>query len=467
MKLFSMSALMALTLLLGCDERSPPSEPAPPEHGQELTNRIAVSPAVRQNLGVTFARVERRPVARTIRMPGRFELLPNARREYHSPLRGRVELLVEQYQHVEEDTPLYRLDSPGWRDLQREIADADGAVRRARAEQESTAPLHEAHARHRESLDASVELWTRRVEQLEQIRAAGGGKASDWAQAQVSLAQARAELAAVAEKSAELDARRTGALADLEAARSSLDLLLASAATLLGVPAARLTEGDGSAAPAWRATQVVEVRAAAPGVVEALAVTSGAWVEANSEVLSTVRPAMVRFRARGLQSDLPRLGDGMPARVVPPSGGALGPAEVLEGTLAVGLVADPDERTVDLLMTPRTAASWARPGVSGFLEVDAGGSGGETLAIPLAAVIRDGLTAVIFRRDPRDADTVIRLEADLGVNDGRWVAVKSGLREGDEVVLDGVYQLMLASSGSAQRAGHFHADGTFHEGEDK
>jgi hypothetical protein len=139
----------------------------------------------------------------------------------------------------------------------------------------------------------------------------------------------------------------------------------------------------------------------------------------------------------------------------------------MRGELSLGLVADPDERTVDLLLTPDEVAPWARAGVSGFLEVDAEGAGGEELAVPLGAVIRDGLTPVIFRRDPKDPDRVIRLEADLGIDDGRWVAVKSGVREGDEVVLDGVYQLMLASSGSAQQGGHFHSDGTFHEGGDE
>jgi hypothetical protein len=32
-------------------------------------------------------------------------------------------------------------------------------------------------------------------------------------------------------------------------------------------------------------------------------------------------------------------------------------------------------------------------------------------------------------------------------------------------VLDGGFQLMLATSGSIQQGGHFHSDGTFHEGE--
>jgi hypothetical protein len=75
------------------------------------------------------------------------------------------------------------------------------------------------------------------------------------------------------------------------------------------------------------------------------------------------------------------------------------------------------------------------------------------------------LQKVFFLRNPKDPDEVMRIEADLGTSDGRWVEVKSGLVEGDEVVLGGGYALMLAS-GPQQKAGHFHADGTFHADED-
>jgi hypothetical protein len=40
--------------------------------------------------------------------------------------------------------------------------------------------------------------------------------------------------------------------------------------------------------------------------------------------------------------------------------------------------------------------------------------------------------------------------------------VNSGVAAGDEVVLDGVYELKLTGSGKPQGAGHFHADGTWH-----
>jgi hypothetical protein len=81
--------------------------------------------------------------------------------------------------------------------------------------------------------------------------------------------------------------------------------------------------------------------------------------------------------------------------------------------------------------------------------------------------MQDGLSRVFFRRDAKNPDQVIRTDADLGLDDGRWVEVNSGLVDGDEVVLGGVYELMLASSGTATKGGHFHADGTFHSDEPK
>ncbi len=83
--------------------------------------------------------------------------------------------------------------------------------------------------------------------------------------------------------------------------------------------------------------------------------------------------------------------------------------------------------------------------------------------------MRDGLDRVFFRRDPSDPNKVIRVSADLGASDGRWIEVHSGVMRGDEIVLGGVYPLMLASSQSGGRAegGHFHADGTFHPSEEE
>ena len=52
----------------------------------------------------------------------------------------------------------------------------------------------------------------------------------------------------------------------------------------------------------------------------------------------------------------------------------------------------------------------------------------------------------------------------VGLVTEREPLARLGLRRFDEIVLGGNFQLMLATSGASEKAGHFHSDGTFHEG---
>src|SRR5690606_16018902 len=106
-------------------------------------------------------------------------------------------------------------------------------------------------------------------------------------QAQASLTEARAELAGVNEETAELEARRSQVTAEVEAARARLDLLLASAATLLGVPVEQMTAPEGDLASLWRTVSTIEIAAQSPGIVDEVLVTSGAWVDERAPVLKT------------------------------------------------------------------------------------------------------------------------------------------------------------------------------------
>lgn len=461
---------LALALAAGgCGRKSEPPAPAATAASADPppTNRVDINASVRQNLGITFAVVESRAVSRTLRVPGRFELLPTARREYRVAAAGAVELLVEQYQRVDAGAPLYRLDSPRWRELQRELTDAQAAVTLAQAAVASIGPYTEAHEKHHTELQQSVAVWTQRVTDLERLRAAGGARGDDVSQAQASLANARAALAETFEKEAELNARAVEARAQLEAASTRARILLESAASLAGMPADELAALD-NGAPRWQSISAIEVRAIAPGVIDALHAVSGSVVDQHAPVLATVQPDLVRFRAHGLQSDMGKLTDGLPATVVAPQGGSLAAGDSVAGRLTLAPTADHERRTIELVMTPAAGArpQWARAGVSAFLEIVTAGSGANDLAIPLACVTRDGAKSIIFRRDPANPDKAIRMEADLGADDGRWVAIRSGVGEGNEIVLDGVYPLMVATSGSITRGGHFHPDGTFHEGDE-
>jgi multidrug efflux pump subunit AcrA (membrane-fusion protein) len=212
----------------------------------------------------------------------------------------------------------------------------------------------------------------------------------------------------------------------------------------------------------------IEVLANESGVVGSLAVTNGTYVEATSLILTVVDPTKIRFHAMGLQSDLLKFENGQSVSIVPPQAGQNDINDSIKATLQIGLKADPDQRTIDLFALPKEQKAWSRPGVSAFLEVAVQASDGIVLAIPKSAVVKDGITHVFFKRDPLDAKKAIRVEADMGVNDGRWIEIKSELGPNDEVVLNGAYELKLASSqsGTSQKGGHFHADGSFHGEED-
>ena len=454
----------------GCEtgEPEPPNAAASHDDAPAAgapTNRIDIPASVRTNLGITFAKVQRRAVASTIRVPGRFELLPTARREHRTPLAGRIELLVAQYERVSPGTPLYRVDSTSWRQIQRDIEDTVAAVDIARTRLESLTPFMEAHRLHEQGLRESVELWTERVKQLQELGAAGGGRAGELAEAQANLTEARASFGEVLEKDAELRLRDAELRSELRTGESRLELLLNAAATVMGVT--REAVDDGSDRPMWKLVGVIEVRATMTGTVETIAVSNGTWVDEGEMVLSIVDPTAIRFRATGLQSDLRLLREGLPASIVPPQGGSVAMDDAIATTLQIGLDADPQQRTLELLAAPARLTEWTRPGVSAFLEIAVDQTASPELSIPRSGVVRDGLTPIIFRRDPANPDKVIRMEADLGIDDGRWIVVNSGVKEGDEIVLDGVYQLLLASSATAAKGGHFHADGTFHAGEDE
>ncbi len=481
----ALAAIMPLTMA-ACGGGSPNSS-SEAEHGEEDghdhtteteamatdSDRVAIPAAVRSNLGISFVKAERRRVEHTLRVPGRFEYLPTARREYRTAVPGRVELLVEQFDHVKAGQPLYLLDSPAWREMQQQLADAVAQIERLDARFETFEPLLAAHQQHEDSLHESVAVWNERVEQLQSVREAGGGRVDEFAQARASHASTRADLANVMEKKAELRADRQQTVADIRAARARLEYLLDAASSIVSHSRdelAQTTDTVHGSEPGWAAITTIEVTASDAGIVEMLGLTNGSWADEKTPVVTVVQPDRLRFRASGLQSDLGVLRDGLTARIVPPTpttaGRAVPLTETMAGTISLGLAGDPNDRTLELFTVPEELKTWARPGVSAQLEIVIDTTAAPELAIPLAAVQRDGLTPVIFRRNPDNPNEAIRMEADLGLDDGRWVALLSGLRDGDEVVLDGAFQLMLATSGSIQKGGHFHSDGAFHEGED-
>jgi len=455
MKRLTATILTISALCAGCSERAATPSTGNAATGETPSNRVDVPAMVRRNLGIEFADVERRRVAQTLRLPAQVELLPSATQHYPAPYAGRVQVRVAPLQRVAAGDVLYAVDSHEWRAAQRELGAADNAVTVTEARLASMPPLLEACEAHERSLQEAHDVTSAHIEALQRAEQDVGGQAQKLANARVELAQLGAQIADASEKHTETTTRAQELRATLQTQRDRLTLLLGGAAATLGVPAETLTEG-------WRELQEVEMRALRAGVVQEIAVADGALVDAHEHVVATVDPRAVRCRARALQSDLGALRDGGQAAVVP-AGADVADARVA-GTVQVAPVGDPRARTLDVFVTPTDEdLQFVRAGLAVFVELTTSTSGDEPLAIPSACVLPDGLDRVFFRRDPRDPDKVIRVVADLGVDDGVWVEVKSGITDGDQVVQAGAYELVLASSGAAPKGGHFHADGTWHE----
>lgn len=444
-------ALIAVTMA-GCRDRAVPSGTAH-EHDDEHaemtgpTNRVDIPPIVRSNLGITFATVERRHVARTVRIPGRFELLPTARREYRLNVGGpgHVELLVDQYDEVEQGQPLLRVRSPHWTALQSDLIAAEQAVALAESE------LHVAEAIVRETIS--------RLEIVQSRLAALSG-------AEIRLADLELQAAEIGASLGRVRAERNLAEARLTAARHSRSQAIARTAAVLNVASEANLDREAEAIQRLRSIESIEIIAEAAGIVESLAVTNGSYAEDAALVMTVVNPQRVRFRGSIVQSDLSRISHRSQGLLVPPQSSSASVNEHVEAVVSIGLETSPHQRTIELLALPGTDnhSDWMRPGVSAFLEVVVEGTDRAELAIPRSALMKDGLRHVFFRRDPRDPNAAIRVEADLGPDDGRWVVIRSGLRLGDEVVIGGAYELMLATaqSGGGMKGGHFHPDGTWH-----
>ncbi|MDA0989383.1 MAG: HlyD family efflux transporter periplasmic adaptor subunit [Verrucomicrobia bacterium] len=429
------------------------SRPEAPTSGSESTaeapsspNSIDINPTVRNNLGITFAYVERRRVADTLRVPGVFELRPLARHEYRTMLAGRVDLMVDQYQDVAPGDLLYRYQSPAWTEMKQDILLGEQAV------EEAKVGIEVARARLEEGR-AQLERMQQRLIALE---------AADFGNAELR-AEAERTQAALPRLEAELRLSETKRV-NAERMREHALHRAVSATGVAEEDLVREVDHAGERVPAYRTLDWIDVRAMESGVVEHLSVTDGAFVEPPALVVTTVDPSDVRFRATALQSDLPHITAGTTAHIVPPRTQSIPINDAIEATISIGLEAHPDQRTMTVIAMLQEMRPWIHPGVSAFLEIPLASTGGAALAIPRSAVVQDGISHVFFRRDPGNPNRAIRVDADMGVDDGRWVEIHSGLSPNDEVVLDGAYELKLATarSGTAQKGGHFHADGEFH-----
>lgn len=197
----------------------------------------------------------------------------------------------------------------------------------------------------------------------------------------------------------------------------------------------------------------VVLRASCAGQVDAFDAESGAWVEAGAPVLRLIQPQALRFKALIPATEAQTLQDRLHVHV-----------EDAHGELRLGIGSENGLTPVYIYFetAPKSARAGAKADVICTMESH------ETplLSVPSSAIITVNLQPSVFMRDPHDATRFICMPVTPGLSAAGWTAVEGLPSPTTEVVTDGAYELKLALPGNAQKpAGHFHADGVYHEGE--
>ena len=484
-------------LLVAC---SPNQATGPQTPDQPITNRIHLSPEMMGNLGITFADVERGALQIFLEVPGQLVAPDNRKWTIRSPSAGRVALYVSRWATVQQGDVVAELTTPDLVELQTALFDALNESARVQASslagraemqplssralvleqavEDATQRLAESEALAEQTLSVA-EASSRRVEELTRLQQNNALSNRELHDANVAhatsleaaltaatrrddLRKRLADLKLEAVRAANLVATHESEMGIFErreqAAELTFNRRLRELAALTGRPQTELiaTSGD---RPLWQEIETVNLRSPGNGRVVDLFIGGGEWLGNAQPILQVVDATELVFRGQVPESDLGRIPQQAPVAILPAVEGLAQLDSQLSGLLPV---ADEIARTIQIEARIPNPGERLPTGLSAVARVLLRAKAREEVLIPEDCLARDGLEWVVFRRDPAEPSTVIRLPVELGDRAGDTVEVLSGLLQGDEIVRRGVHQLVHAGLGKAPPGTHIHADGTSH-----
>jgi RND family efflux transporter MFP subunit len=240
-------------------------------------------------------------------------------------------------------------------------------------------------------------------------------------------------------------------LQEAELAYQSAKARYAAAAGLL----ATFKQAGGGSSP--DAPLLMELRAPIAGVLNSMAAGPGEVVSADQTLFTVLNPESVWIEARIPEASVARLSTGKDAAIQVPGQPGQFRAVTGEGRgklVSLGLEVDLATRTVPLIYEVNNSDGTLRVGQSVDLLVETARAE-DTLAIPGVAIVEEDGRPIVFVQVA--GETFEKRDVTLGIRDGNWVQVLSGIVEGERVVTKGAYAVRLASVSSAIPAhGHVH-----------
>lgn len=204
---------------------------------------------------------------------------------------------------------------------------------------------------------------------------------------------------------------------------------------------------------------VLIVRAHAAGVVNNVGVAQNSWGEQGAPIITMSHPEAMEIVGTLYASDLPKISD---VKAVLPLGRE---NVVLEGTWRLAEQVNATTQTRNLYFTPTNLPTEARAGQLCRMDIYDTPAQPGTVSIPDSAIVKSGTSDVVFIELEEGKYAMVTVHAG---NSKRGMTPVHGLHPGQKIVVKGGYELKYAVPGgqNTKKAGHFHADGKFHEGED-
>lgn len=198
----------------------------------------------------------------------------------------------------------------------------------------------------------------------------------------------------------------------------------------------------------------IAIRAPIDGVLDKVTRKLGQRINPEDALFTILDPESVLIEAQVPEARLARIKPELGAVFQAAAGGE--PLLVTNSLsfVAMGRELDPATRTVPLTYASTKKIHAITVGATGTLLVPTGRSS-EALSIPSSAIVEDEGIPVIFVQ--LSGETFQKRDVILGIRDGERIEVKAGLNEGERVVTDGAYAILLSTrSGTIPAHGHAH-----------
>ncbi len=288
-------------------------------------------------------------------------------------------------------------------------------------------------------------MTVRRGELLGEVLPIGGDRAA----AEFALQRADAELQVAQSQATRAESLHPAVVSDRELEAAQAALAVATAQVRSATRRLAAWSGDANAGGGF------ELRSPVAGTVTWSSVVPGQVVDAGQPLVRVVNAERLWLEARVSEQDAARAAQATGAMFT--VAGVDEPL-VLDASadarlVAVGAAIDPTTRTLPVLFEFANPG-WLKPGMYVKATVFVG-EASPVLAVPSSAVVDDSGFRTVYVME--GGESFFKRRVTLGPTDSGYVAVLSGVSQGERVVHRGAYEIKLSTaSGAIPEHGHQH-----------